>query len=144
MWNQRNHSICYTKTTYEVHTFTKHMKYTLSQQHMKYRTKRKGIITKIHFCLSFSRLYLFVRSCKFVITDNRNMHFRHSTWWERNELINHSKYIIGSAWKQPSVIYNKSCWKHLCWGLSLTKNFKATLKKRDSNSGVFLRNLQKF
>ena len=29
-----------------------------------------------------------------------NTRLRHSTWWESNKLINHSKYIVGSGVKQ--------------------------------------------
>ena len=43
---------------------------------------------------------------------NSNTYLRHSTWWERDELIYHSKYIIGTGRKQPPVFYNKNCsWK---------------------------------
>ena len=41
-----------------------------------------------------------------VITE---MGSQHNTWWERDELINNSKYIIGSARKQSPVFFNKSC-----------------------------------
>ena len=57
MYNERNHNICYAKTTYEVHTF-------------KNKNKRKSLLKDI-FGLSFSRLYLFIRSCKFVIIETR-------------------------------------------------------------------------
>ena len=54
MWNERNHSICYTATTYEVHTF-------------KNKNKRKSLRdTFIYHFLLFS---LFIRSCKFVIIE---------------------------------------------------------------------------
>ena len=62
------------------YTHSQNMKHTLSQQHMKYtlsRTKRKGIIIKRHFCLSFSRLYLFIRSCKLVIIETCTFDITH-------------------------------------------------------------------
>ena len=66
----------------------------------------KGIVIKRHFWLSFSRLFLFIRSWKFIIVE---MHLRYSALWERDEPFNHSKCITGSAWKQPPVFYSKSC-----------------------------------
>ena len=52
--HERNHSICYTATTYEVHTF-------------KNKNKRKSLRdTFIYHFLLFS---LFIRSCKFVIIE---------------------------------------------------------------------------
>ena len=59
------------------------------------------------------------------------MCLQHATWLECNEIINHSKYILGIGWNQPPVFYNKSCsqkfcnihWKYLCWSLFLIKNF---------------------
>ena len=96
------------------------IKYTLS------RTKIKEII-KIHFCLSFSPLYLYIRSCKFVAVNTR---LRHSTWWERDELINLSKYLgqvenshrcsITKAVLKKFLIFTGKC---LCWSLFLIKNF---------------------
>ena len=124
MWfmrSKRVYGTCYTTTTCEVHTFL--------------RTKRKENlqIFKRHFCLSFSR------SCKFIIIETRTWTL-HRT--RRDELINQPKYRMGSGRKQPSVIYNKNfpilTEKYLCWSLFLIKNFKATLFKRDSNTGVFL------
>ena len=56
MCNERNHSICYATTTYEVHTF-------------KNRNKRKSLLRDIS--VYHCRLYLFIRSCKFVTTEIR-------------------------------------------------------------------------
>ena len=96
------------------------IKYTLS------RTKIKEIM-KIQFCLSFSALYLYIRSCKFVAVNTR---LRHSTWWERDELINLSKYLgqvenshrcsITKAVLKKFTIFTGKC---LCWSLFLIKNF---------------------
>ena len=55
MCNERNHSICYITTTYEVHTF-------------KNETERKR-----HFCLLFSLLYLLIRSYKLAIIETRDI-----------------------------------------------------------------------
>ena len=52
-WNERNSSTCYATATYLVHAFK----------------KKKKIPIKKHFCLSFYRLYLFIRSCKFVVIE---------------------------------------------------------------------------
>ena len=131
--NSSNHRICYTTWTYEVHAF-------------KNKNKRKSLryIFVYHFIF-----YMFFRICNFRITETR---LRHSLWWERDELINHSKYIIGSGRKQPPLFYNKSFFKifaiftekYPCWSVFVIKNFKATLIKRDSNTVVFfwiLRNI---
>ena len=56
MSNDRNHSICYTTTTYEVHIFNN-------------ENKIKSLRDII--CLSFSLLYHFIYSCKFVIIETR-------------------------------------------------------------------------
>ena len=68
MCNERNHNICYTTATYEVH-FLKNQK--------KKKKKKKKIIVKGHFCLSFSRLCRFIRSCKFVIIEARAYNIAH-------------------------------------------------------------------
>ena len=84
----------------------RNMVFVMLKQQMKYilsRTKIKKKIIKRHFCLSFSLLYLFIRSCKFVIIETR---FRHSTWRDRDELINHLKYMLRR--KQPPVFHNRS------------------------------------
>ena len=36
-----------------------------------FKNKNKRKIIKIHFCLSFSLLYMFIRSCKFIIVETR-------------------------------------------------------------------------
>ena len=59
MCNERNHSICYITTTYEVHTF-------------KNKTERKR-----HFCLLFSLLYLLIRSYKLAIIETRAYDIAH-------------------------------------------------------------------
>ena len=57
MCNERsNDSICYTTTSYEVHTFN---------------NKNERKIIKRNFCLSFSPLYMLILSCKFVIIERR-------------------------------------------------------------------------
>ena len=107
---RETYCICCTATTNEVHTF---------------KNKNR------HFCLSF------IRSGKLALIET---HLRYSTWWERDELINVSKYIIiRSGWKQSPVFYNKSCSKKIRnvhrkipVYLFLIKNFEATLLKRDS------------
>ena len=113
--------------------------FVILQQHTKYIlliTKVREII-KRHFWLSLSLLYLFISNWKCFTVETR---WRYSTWSERDELINHSKYIVWSGQKQPLVFYSKSCpWKlrsihreisvleSLC-----NKELKATLLKRDS------------
>ena len=65
MYNERNiekYSICYTTTTYEVHTF-------------KNKNKRK--LLRDMFCLSFSLLYLFIPSCRFAITEAGTYNIAH-------------------------------------------------------------------
>ena len=65
MYNERNYSILssssYTTTTYEAHTWR-----------TKIKKNHKG-----HFCLSFSRLYLFIRGFKFVIIEIRAYDIAH-------------------------------------------------------------------
>ena len=59
---------------------TKEIKvFAILQQHMKYTRSRITIkkIIKRHFCLSFSLLYLFIRSCKFVIVETRAYDIAH-------------------------------------------------------------------
>ena len=87
-----------------------------------------------------------------VYSFNRNTRLRYSSWWESDELINYSKYIIGSGRKQPPGVCDKAVLKnfaiftgkYLCWSLFLIKNFKAILLKRDSNTGAFLWIFQNF
>ena len=66
---------CTASITYEVHTFKK--------------------IIKRYFCLSFSPLYLFIRSGKVAITETRAYDIAH----DENAMspINHSAYTIGSG-----------------------------------------------
>ena len=78
--NERNYSIFYTIAKYEVHTF---------------KNVDKIKIIRRHFCLLFP-LILSIYS-QLQICYNRNTRLCHSTWWERDELINHSKYITGSG-----------------------------------------------
>ena len=57
MCNERSHSICYTTTTYEVHA-------------IKNQNKIKSLLRDIFvYHETFSRLGLFIRSCKFVIIE---------------------------------------------------------------------------
>ena len=51
------------------------MKYTLSRQFQE--QKENQIIIKRHVCLSFFHLYLFIRSCKLVITETRAYDIAH-------------------------------------------------------------------
>ena len=97
----------------------RHMNYTFS------RTKIKEII-KRQFCLSLTYAYDIAH----------------------DENVMSSLIIIGSGRKQLSMFYcitkavlkNFAIFpeKYMCWSLFLIKNFKATLLKRDSNTGVFL------
>ena len=50
--------------------------FVMLKQQMKYTLSRTKIIQR-HFCLSFSLLYLFIRSCKFVITETRAFDIAH-------------------------------------------------------------------
>ena len=76
MCNERNHRICYIPTTYEVHAFK--------------NEKRKKI--KRHFCLSFSLLYIFIRSCKFIIINTRANDIAH----DENMDIADDENVMGS------------------------------------------------
>ena len=76
MCNERNHSICYIPTTYEVHAFK--------------NEKRKKI--KRHFCLSFSLLYIFICSCKFIIINTRANDIAH----DENVDIADDENVMGS------------------------------------------------
>ena len=92
MYNERNHSVCYTTATYEVHNF-------------KNRNKRKSL--RDLFVFSFILVCSKLRLCY-----DRNTRLRQSTWWERHEPINHSEYIIGFR----SKVFYKSCsWR--CWNI---------------------------
>ena len=110
--------------------------------------KSKEII-KIYFFIFFS----FISVCSSLqICYNENTRLQHSTWWGRNELINHSEHIIGSGQKQRPVFFNKNCsekfgniyWKIPVLESLLIKKFKATLLKRDSYTGIFLSILGSF
>ena len=134
MCNERNHSICYTTTTYEVHIF---------------KNKNKSKSLRDIFYHFFSLLNLSIRSCKFVLTESRAYDIAH----DENALSSKSKYIIGSGLKQPPMFYKKKLFsknfeiftgKYLCWSLFLIKNFKATLLIRNWNTGVILWILQNF
>ena len=88
MWNERNHSICYTITTYEVHTF---------------KNKNK-IIKKRQICLSFSLLYLFIHSYKFVLTETET----HAYNIAHDENVMNSKvYIRVRSKAATSVLQQK-------------------------------------
>ena len=110
------------------------MKYTLSKRKIKKIIKR-------HICLSLFLLYLFIRRCKLIIIETR---LQHSTWWEGDELFNHSKHIIQvesshRCSMKKAILNNFTIFtgKCLCWSLFLIKNFKATLSKRDAYTAVF-------
>ena len=130
--NSSNHSICYTTWTYEVHAF-------------KNKNKRKSLryIFVYHFIF-----YMFFRICNFRITETR---LRHSLWWERDELINHSKYIIGSGRKQPPLFYNKSflnfCnihWKIPVLECLCNKELYSNFNKKRLQHSCFLLNIAEY
>ena len=79
--NDRNRSICYTTTTYAWST------------HLQEQRSKK--IIKSPFCLSFSFLYLYFCSSKFVIIETRAYGIAH----DENAI---------SSWKQAPEFYNKS------------------------------------
>ena len=70
---------------------------------------------KSQYLLYYNNMkYTLFYICLFVAANfhTKNTRLRDSTWWERDKLINQSKYIIGSGRKQPTVFYNKNCsWK---------------------------------
>ena len=70
--------------------------------------KQKKILKKM-FCLSFSLLYLFILSCKFFIIETHA--YEHSKWWERDELINQSKFIIGSGRNRDTRLRHSTWWE---------------------------------
>ena len=75
-----------------------------------------------------------------------------SSWWERDELINHSKYYNWVKSKTTTGVITKPVLKnfaiftgkYLCWSLFLIKNFKPTLLKRDSSKVNILVNIPEF
>ena len=69
-----------------IYFIKQHMKYTFSRI-----KKRKSLREIFVYHLLFNICFC---SCKFII-HNRNTRLRYSTW-EHDELISHSKYIIGS------------------------------------------------
>ena len=88
MCNEINHSVCYTTATYEVHTFKNKnkRKYVTFHDGGRYHIETSPLIcfdwflydiglrherVKIHISLSFSDLYLFIRSCKVVMIETR-------------------------------------------------------------------------
>ena len=70
-----------------IYFIKQHMKYTFSRIKKKRKSLREIFVYHLLFNICF-------RSCKFII-HNRNTRLRYSTW-EYDELISHSKYIIGS------------------------------------------------
>ena len=133
MCNERNHSICYTTTTYKVGTF-------------KNKNKRNHWDTFL-FIIFFS----FISVCsQLQICYNRNTLLRHSIWWERNELINQSKDIIGSGWKQCSItkvlLKNVTIFtgKYLCWSLFFNKEILSNFIKKMLKHRCFLVNIAEF
>ena len=98
--------------------------------------KLKKII-KTNICFFFSLLYLCIRSCKFFTR------LRQSTWWERDEFINHSKYGQVKSSHRCSITkvflkISQCLQENTCSTLFIIKKFKVTLKKTVSNIGVFL------
>ena len=63
-------------------------------------------IIKIHFTLLFSVLYLFIRSCKFVIIETRPYKIAHGKNVMSSLII--QSMCLGSSQTQPPVFYNKS------------------------------------
>ena len=115
------YSICYTTETYED---------TLS------RIKAKEIIRR-HFCFLFSLLYLFICSWKFFIIkthayDMMRTQRAHLSFKVRNRV--RSKAATGFLQQNFAIITGI----YMCYSIFLIKNFKATLLKTDSNTGVFL------
>ena len=127
MCNEKNHRTCYIRRTYEVHTF---------------KTKNKRII-KRHFLIIFSLLYLFIRSCKFIIETHT-----HDIAHDENTMSSLSIKVYSKVRSKTAVLQNfqtfREKFKYLSWSLFLIKNFKATLLKGDSNTSVFLWILQNF
>ena len=78
---RRNHSICYTTTTYEVHSFT---------DKNERKSLRDLFVYHFLFCLC-----LFV-AASFVIIETRAYDITHD---RHDEFTNHSKYIIGPGRK---------------------------------------------
>ena len=77
------------------------------QQHMKYRLSFKSKFKRKplrHIFLSFSLLYLFIRSSKFVIIETCAYNIAN----DENAMISF-KVNNRSSQKQPPVFYNKSC-----------------------------------
>ena len=110
---RENHNIFYTTATYEINTV---------------KNKNKIKIIKKHFGLSFSLLYLCIRSCKF----------------ERENDENVTSSLIIQSFKVYNRVRSKAATRVLCWSLLLIKNFKVTFSKRGYNASVFLWILQTF
>ena len=68
MYNKRFHSMSYYKNI--KHTFSKNT-------HGAHFFENKNKIIKRHFSLSFTLLYPFIRSCKFVITETGAYNIAH-------------------------------------------------------------------
>ena len=98
MCHERNRSICYTTAKYE------------------YPFQNKKII-KIHFCLSFFLLHLFLLSCKFLIIETRAHDMAHN-----DNAINSKLYIRVRSKAATGVLQQKLLKifaifteKYLCW-----------------------------
>ena len=96
--------------------------------HFQWENEKK--IIKGHFCLWFSLLYPFIRSCKFVITRAYNM--------AHDENAMNPKYILGSV---------RSCHRCSCCNIHgkipvleslFHKELQSNFIKKDFNTGVFL------
>ena len=119
MCNERNHSICYAATTYEVHT-------------LKNKNKRKSLrdIFVYHF-FSFISVYSQLQICY-----NRNTCLRHdenamssliSQNIKQGQVESSHRCHITKAVFKNFAVFTRKC---LCWRFFLIKNFKANLLRR--------------
>ena len=113
MRNERNHSILYTTTT---------------STHFQEQKLKK--IIKGRFCLSFSLLYLFIGSCKFVITETGAYDIAHDesamgsliiqSMYQDQIECSHRCSITKTVLKNFAIFTEK----YLDWSPFLIKNYK--------------------
>ena len=126
MCNERNHSICYTTTTSSTHC---------PEQKSKKIIIKKVIIKKI--IVIFSRLYLFIRSWKFVIIETSPYDIAHDENRMSSLLIIQSRFKVYDRPKKIERSHRCSITKAVlksftifmgkypCWALFLIEIFKA-------------------
>ena len=111
----------------------------ISEEHTKYILSRPKIKESLRdiFLIIFSLLYLFIRSCKFIIETHT-----HDIAHDENTMSSLSIKVYSKVRSKTAVLQNfqtfREKFKYLSWSLFLIKNFKATLLKGDSNTSVFL------